>query len=59
MRRMRSLRICAHWRTRTMRLWRQVTSSPEARRAIWDSEVGPIFEDLQTIDNVRVKVRDP
>ena len=27
-------------------------------RAIWDNEVGPIFEDLQAVDNVGVKVRD-
>ena len=27
-------------------------------RAIWDNEVGPVFEDLQAVDNVGVKVRD-
>ena len=31
---------------------------PGWRLAIWDNEVGPVFEDLQAVDNVGVKVRD-
>lgn len=27
-------------------------------RTVWDNEVGPVFEDLQAVDNVGVKVRD-
>lgn len=27
-------------------------------RTVWDNEVGPIFEDLQAVDNVGVTVRD-